>query len=42
MDILKEVQGKKFDIGRFELAYIKKDDPKVERVEGEGLKNFVK
>lgn len=42
LDIFKEVQEKKFDTDRFELAYISKEDIKVQRIEGEELKNFVK
>jgi len=42
LDILKEVQGKKFDLNRFEIAYIKKDDLKVEKVEGQELNQFIK
>ena len=40
--IIKEVQGSKFDAERFELAYIRKDDGKLVRVEKEELKNFAK
>jgi len=40
LDIFKEVQEKKFDINRFELAYIKKDTEKLERIEGEKIKEL--
>tara|TARA_B100000315_G_C14554187_1_gene577327 strand:+ start:28 stop:750 length:723 start_codon:yes stop_codon:yes gene_type:complete len=41
LEILKEIQESKFDIDRFELSYIKKDDVKIVRSEEE-LKNFAK
>jgi proteasome alpha subunit len=42
LDIFKEMKGKKFDISKFELAYINKDKGKIERVEGEAINEFVK
>jgi len=42
LDIFKEIKGKKFDITKFELGYIKIDEEKVKRVEGEEINNFVK
>lgn len=42
LDILKEVQEKKFNENRFELAYVKNDGLRVERVEGKELKDFTK
>ena len=42
LDILKDIQGNKFNIKRFELVYIDKKNSKLERIEGEELKNFVK
>jgi len=42
MDIFKEVLEKKFDIKRFELVYLTKEKGKLERIDGEGLKNFGK
>lgn len=42
LEIMKEVQEKKFVENRFELAYIKNDGSRVERVEGEKLKDFTK
>ncbi len=41
LDIFQEIKGKKFDISQFELTYIKIGE-KVERIEGEEIKNFVK
>ena len=32
-DIFREVQGNKFNLDRFELAYIEKDKGKIERLE---------
>ena len=40
LDIFKEVQGSKFDIARFELAYIDNKEKKLKRLEGEEIKNF--
>ena len=40
LDIFKEIQGGKFDINRFELAYIEAKDKKLKRLEGEEIKNF--
>jgi proteasome alpha subunit len=34
LEIFKEIQGQKFDINRFELVYIEKDEKKIERLEG--------
>ena len=42
LDIFKEVQGKAFELERFELAYIKSDEAKLHRVPEDELKNFVK
>ena len=42
LDILKDIQENKFNIKRFELVYIDKKNNKLERIEGEELKNFVK
>ncbi len=40
LDIFKEVQGRKFDINRFELVYIEIKDKKIKRLDGEEIKNF--
>ncbi len=40
LDIFKEVQGDKFNLERFELAYVKNDKDKLDRVVGEQLKEF--
>ena len=42
LKIFKEIRGNKFNLNRFELSYIKKDDLKIVKLEGEGLKNFSK
>jgi proteasome alpha subunit len=42
LKIFKEIQGNKFNLDRFELSYIKNDDVKIVKLEGEGLKNFSK
>ena len=41
-DIFKEVQGSKFDLDRFELVYIDKEELKLTRLEEAELKNFIK
>ncbi len=40
LDIFKEVQEKKFDINRFEVSYIDKEEGKLKRLEGEEIKDF--
>ncbi len=40
LEIFEEVQGKKFDIDRFELGYIKSDEKKIRRLEGKDIKDF--
>jgi len=40
LDIFKEIQGDKFNLERFELAYVPIDKEKIERVIGEKLKEF--
>jgi proteasome alpha subunit len=40
ISIFKEVQGDKFNMNRFELSLLKKEDSKIEKLEGEELKNF--
>ena len=42
MKIFKEVLEKNFDIGRFEIVYIKSKDGKLERMQGDALKKYVK
>lgn len=42
MKIFKDVLGKNFDISRFESGYIKIDEEKLVRLQGEDLKKFVK
>ncbi len=42
LDIFEEIQGKKFDINRFELSYLENDTAKLQRVDGEKIKEFVK
>ncbi|MBI3623932.1 archaeal proteasome endopeptidase complex subunit alpha [Candidatus Pacearchaeota archaeon] len=42
LDIFEEIKEKKFDISKFELAYIKIDEGKIVRLEGEEIKSFVK
>ena len=40
LKILEEVQGKDFDINRLELGYIKTEEGKLNRVEGERIKEI--
>ena len=42
IDILKEIKGDKFELNKFELVYIKTEDIKIKRLEGEKIKEFVK
>ena len=42
LDILKEIQGKKFDIDRFELTYVDKEKAKLKKLEGREIEEFVK
>ena len=42
LEIFKEMRGDKFDLNKFELAYIKSDEENLKRLEGEKLKEFVK
>ena len=40
LDIFKEVQNNKFDINRFEVSYIDKEEVKLKRLEGEEIRDF--
>lgn len=42
LDIFKETRGKKFDVSMFELVYIQIDEEKLNRLEGEAIKEFAK
>ena len=42
LDIFKEIQEKKFDLSKFELAYIDKEEGKLKRIEGKGIGEFAK
>jgi proteasome alpha subunit len=42
LKIFKDVQGSKFNMDRFELAFIKSDDSKITKMDGEELRNFSK
>lgn len=42
LEILKELEDKKFNLNRFELVYIKSDDSKLKRLAGEEIQEFVK
>jgi len=42
LEIFEEIQGKNFDISRFELVYIKSNEGKLHRVVSNGLKEFSK
>ena len=42
LDIFKEVQGKSFDMERFEVAYIKNDEGKLQRLNEAEMKDFIK
>jgi len=40
LNIFEEIQGKKFDMNKFELSYIKSDDGKLKVLEGEEIKEL--
>lgn len=42
LDIFKEMEEKKFNLGRFELVYIKSEKSELKRLYGEELQEFVK
>ena len=42
LKIFKDILGKNFEVGRFEVCYIKSDKEKLVRMQGETLKKFVK
>jgi len=42
LEIFKEVQGKSFDLERFDVVYIKNDDVQLQRANDSELKEFTK
>jgi len=42
LKIFKDIFGKNFDLERFDVAYVKKDNEKLRKVSGDELKKFVK
>jgi len=42
LEIFREVQGKNFDLNRFELVYIKSDEGRLKRMINHKLKEFIK
>jgi len=42
LNIFEEIQGKKFDLNKFELSYIKSDEAKLKRLDGENIGGFIK
>ena len=42
IDIFKEIQGKSFDLERFEVGYIRNDEGKLQRINEAELKDFIK
>lgn len=42
LDIFKEIQGKTFELERFEVAYIKNDEAQLQRVNEAEIKEFIK
>lgn len=40
LDIFKEIQGEKFNINKFELAFIEKDKVNIQRLDGEKIKDL--
>ncbi len=42
LKIFEEIQGKKFDLGKFELSYIKSNEKKLKRFEGKKIEEFLR
>lgn len=42
LKIFKQVLDKNFDLERFEVAYVKLDEERIKRIQGEGLKKYIK
>ena len=42
MGIFKKILGKNFEIERFDVAYVKKHEPKMVRMHGDILKKYAK
>lgn len=42
LEIFKEIQEKRFDINRFELVYISKEEEKLKRILGKEIENFIR
>jgi proteasome alpha subunit len=40
LEIFKEVKNDKFDLNKFELAYIKSNEPKMKRIEGKDIEKI--
>jgi len=40
LDIFKEIKGNKFSLSKFELVYINSENKKIERIEGERIKEI--
>ena len=40
LDIFKEIKGSKFSLSKFELVYINSENKKIERIEGEKIKEI--
>ncbi|MCX6750175.1 MAG: hypothetical protein NTZ83_01845 [Candidatus Pacearchaeota archaeon] len=40
LEIFEKVQGNKFNIRKFELVYVNKEDAKLKRLEGENIKEL--
>ena len=40
LDIFKEIKGNKFSLSKFELVYINSENKKIERIEGEKIKEI--
>lgn len=42
LKIFKKILGKNFDVSRFDIAYIKKDEKKLKKLEEEEVKKYIK
>lgn len=42
LDVFKEIKGNKFNVDKFEMAYIQSDEKKLKRLEGKELEGFIR
>jgi hypothetical protein len=42
LSIFREVLGKEFSLERFDVGYINKENPRINKITGDGLKKYIK